>query len=131
MPQRKCVNTLDPELAQVFELVAEYERNRPVAFKEARLYYNEDGSIIGLWETDHPVGNYIVLDNADVVHRKNTDLMRVVNGQLKIIDPTIPLRSRLTKSTTGQPVVKGHAALALNVDEQYPETEYYGRKTNN
>jgi hypothetical protein len=125
------VNTLDPELAQVFELVAEYDRNKPVTFKEIRLYYNEDGSIIGLWETEHPDGNYIVLDSADIVYKTNTDLMRVIDGQLKIIDPTVPLRSRLTKSTKGQPVVKGHAALALNVDEQYPETEYYGRKTNN
>lgn len=125
------MNTLDPELIKVFELVEEYERNRPVVVKQTRLYYSQDGSIIGLWETDHPDGNYIVLENADIVHKTNSDLMRVVDGKLKIIDTSVPLRSRLTKSTTGQPVVKGHAALALNVEEEYTQTEYYDRKTNN
>ena len=125
------MNTLDPELIKVFELVEEYERNRPVVVKQTRLYYSQDGSIIGLWETDHPDGNYIVLENADIVHKTNSDLMRVVDGKLKVTDPTVPLHTRLIKSSAGQPVVKGHAALALAPGEEYTQIEYYDRKTNN
>ena len=121
------MNTLDPELIKALELVDEYDRNRPVVPKQSRVYYNEDGRIMGLWETDYPNGNYIVLENTDTFFKTNSDLMRVINGQLKITDPTIPLRSRLIKSTVGHPVVKGHAALALNVGEDYPEIEYYDR----
>jgi hypothetical protein len=95
------------------------------------LYYDQTGRILGLWETDYPDGNYIVLDNTDKFFQTNSDLMQVVDGKLIVTDPTVPLRSRLTKSATGQPVVKGHAALALHIDEQYPETDYYDRKTNN
>jgi hypothetical protein len=122
------VNTIDPEFLKALELVAEFDRNRPVLVKELRLYYREDGSIIGLWETDHPEGDYIVLDNADVFNRNNTDRLRVVNGSLKVLDVVKPAVTRLTKATTGQPVVKGHAALALGADEEYTEIEYYDRK---
>jgi hypothetical protein len=122
---------MDPEFLKALELVAEYDRNRPKLVKEFRLYYNEDGSIIGLWETDHPEGNYIVLDDAGIFHRTNTSLLRVVNGELKIIDPKIPLKSRLIKSTQGQRVVAGNAALVLYLEEEYQDVEYYDRKTDN
>jgi hypothetical protein len=125
------VNTLDPELVRALELVDEYDRNRKIVDPQPRLYYDQTGRILGLWETDYPDGNYIVLDNTDKFFQTNSDLMQVVDGKLKVTDPTVPLRSRLTKSATGQPVVKGHAALALHIDEQYPETDYYDRKTNN
>ena len=125
------MNTLDPELIRALELVDEYNRNRVVVAKQSRVYYDQTGRILGLWETDYPDGNYIVLDDTDKFFQTNSDLMQVVNGKLKVTDPTVPLRTRLIKSAIGQPVVKGHAALALNVDEKYAQIEYYDRKTNN
>lgn len=121
------MTTLDPwqEFVKGLELAEEMERRRPKLIKEYRLYYNIDGTIIGLWETGHPDGNYITLEDPDIFHRTNTDLLRVVNGELKIKDPAPTAIRRLTKSDSGQPVVKGHAAIALGIDEEYLEIEFY------
>ena len=125
------MNTLDPEFVRALELVDEYNRNRAVVEKQPRLYYDQNGRVLGLWETDYPDGNYIVLDDTDKFFQTNSDLMQVVDGKLKVTDPTVPLRTRLIKSAAGQPVVKGHAALALAPGEEYTQIEYYDRKTNN
>lgn len=121
------MTTLDPwqEFIRGLELAEEMERNRPRLVKEYRLYYNDDGSIIGLWETGHPEGKYIVLQDPDVFHRTNTNLLKVVNDELKIVNPTVIQKNRLIKSSQGQPVVKGHAAIALTSIEEYQEIEYY------
>lgn len=121
------MTTLDPwqEFIKGLELAEEMERNRPRLVKEYRLYYNDDGSIIGLWETGHPEGKYIVLQDPDVFHRTNTNLLKVVNDELKIVNPTVIQKNRLIKSSQGQPVVKGHAAIALTSIEEYQEIEYY------
>ena len=124
------MTTLDPwqEFVKAFELVAEYDRQRPVIVKEYRLYYNNDGSVIGLWESDHPAGdNYVVLDDPDVFHRTPTNLLQVINKQLKVLDSRPVHRVKLAKGTTGQRVVQGHAALALTAQEEYSEIEYYDR----
>ena len=125
------MNTLDPEFVRALELVDEYNRNRAVVERQPRLYYDQNGRVLGLWETDYPDGNYIVLDDTDKFFQTNSDLMQVVDGKLKVTDPTVPLRTRLIKSAAGQPVVKGHAALALAPGEEYTQIEYYDRKTNN
>ena len=117
--------------AEVWRLVAEYDRQRPVVVKEYRLYYNEDSTIIGLWETDHPEGdNYIVLDDPDIFHRTPTGLLRIVNKELKVLDPTPIYRVKLAKAESGQRVVKGHAAVILMPEEEYTEIEYYDRTNN-
>ena len=123
---------MDPiqELLKAFELVAEYDRQRPQIVKEYHLYYNDDESIRGLWETDHPEGNYIVIDNPDVFNRQPTQLLKVVDGQLTVIDPQAPQRIKLKKSNVGQAVVRGNAALVIMVDEIYSDIEHY-EQTNN
>ena len=125
------MNTIDPEFLKALELVAEFDRRRPVLLKEFRLYYREDGSIIGLWETDHPVGdNYIVIDNPAKFDNTNTFQLRVVNGQLTTIDLAPPTKPVLVKSVQGQPVVAGHAALPLYATEEYTNLEYYEPRNN-
>lgn len=120
---------MDPEFLKALDLVAKYEESRPKITKEFRLYHDNNGVIIGLWQTDYPDGNYIVLDDPTVFNNTSTLLLRVSNGQLKKIDTTQPIQTKLVKSKQGQPVVKGHAALALCIDEQYTDIEYYDRKT--
>jgi hypothetical protein len=108
------------------------EASKPHQLKEPRLYYNSNGEVTMYCEVDHPTeGNYIVIDNPDVFFKNNSILMRVIDGELHIVDPKIPGRTRIVKSTTGQPVVAGHAALALSPTEQIDNIEYYDRKTNN
>jgi len=124
------MNTLDPwqEFVKGLELAEELEKNKPVLVKEYRVYYNTDGTIIGLWESGHPEGNYIVLDDPDIYHRTNTNLLRIIKGELKVIDPTPTNARQLYKSSSGQPVVQGHAAIALGIDEEYLNIEFYDRK---
>jgi hypothetical protein len=125
------MTTLDPwhEFVRGLELAEKMDRQRPRVIKEYRLYYNDDGTIRGLWESDHPEGNYVVLDDPDIFHKTNTNLLRVVKGKLKIIDPRSTDVRQLYKSNTGYRVVKGHAAILLN-NEDYIEVEYYDRKNN-
>lgn len=120
---------MDPEFLKALEAVAEYDqaRNTPVA--EPRLYYNADGSIIGLWNSDYPEGNYIVLNDTSMFHSTNTQLLRVANGDLKIVSDQTS-HNKLVRGTQGQRVVKGHASLALTDAEEYQDVEYYDRKTN-
>ena len=122
---------MDPEFLKAIELVAEYNRSRPAVIKEPRLYFNEDGSIIGLWDTDYPIGEYIVLTDYSIFCNSNTLLLRVINGELKKIETTQRAKTYLIKSIEGQRVVKGNAALALEAAEEYQDVEYYDRKTNN
>ncbi len=123
---------MSPEFLEALRLVEEYDRQRPKSQIEYRLYYNSEGCITGYCETNHPPDtNYIVLDNPDLYFRTNTMSLRVIDKQLKIIDTNPPDRQRLAKSSQGQAVVAGIAALALNPDETYDYVEYYGRPTNN
>jgi len=116
------------ELIKAFRLVEEYDKNRPKLIKEYRLYYNDDGTVIGLWENGFPVGdNYIIIEHPDQFHKNNTNWLRVVNKELKIIDPHIPNKVKLKKSSTGYRTVKGHAALILYENEQHREIEFYDR----
>lgn len=122
---------MSPEFLEALRLVEEYDSQRPKFVKEFRIYYNQEGQVTMYCETDHPPDtNYIVIDNPDVFFKTNTGRLRVINGELKIVDPTLT-RTHLAKSTTGQPVVKGMAALALEPAEQYQDIEYYDRKTIN
>lgn len=120
---------MDTELLKALELVAEYDATRAVVSKEFRLYYDNDGVIIGLWETDYPEGQYIVLDDPTIFANTSTLLLRVQKGQLIRIATGMPIYNQLTKSNQGQPTVAGHAALALRPDEEYTDIEYYDTKT--
>jgi hypothetical protein len=82
-------------------------------------------------EHSHPEGNnYIVLDDPRLFYNANTMLLRVKNGKLTKIDPCIQYRPGLQRSTKGQRVVKGKAALMLMPTEEYTDVEYYDLKTN-
>jgi len=120
---------MDPEFLKALELVAEYDRQRPQKIKEYRVYYDETGQVTGMWETDHPEGNYVIIADPRLFHNNNTQALRVVDGELKILDLTAPLKTRLVKSQTGFAVVRGHAALILGPGDTYKDTEYYDRKT--
>ena len=102
---------------------------------EHRIYYDPaSGAILGLYINEYPVGdNYIVISDPEIFRALPIHRTVIENEQIKISEPEpdqLP-RCRLTKSTTGQRVVKGHAALALATDELYNNVEYYDRKTNN
>lgn len=125
------MNTLDPwqELIKGLQLAEEEEKRKQQIVKQFRLYYNDDGSIIGMWESGYPDGdNYVVIDHPDIFNKANTQLLKVVDKKLVKIDPRDKKVRQLYKSNSGQPVVQGHAAIALGIDEEYLNIEFYDRK---
>jgi hypothetical protein len=123
----------DAEFQLMWQLVAQADAERATKMKqkEFRLYYRtDDGTVIGLWESDYPDGSYIVLTDPDQFHKHNTSLMRIEGEKLTILDPNIAETFRLKKSTQGQPVVAGHAVLALSPEETYYDIEYYEPRNN-
>jgi len=123
---------MSPEFLEALRLVEEYDRQRPKSIVEYRLYYNELGEITMYCEVNHPEeGNYIVIDHPDIFFKNNSALLRVVDGELKILKPQSTDYSKLQKSSQGQAVVKGMAALPLMKNETYHSIEHYERTTNN
>ena len=114
---------------EVLHLVNEYDAQRPKLSNEYRLYYNTDnGTLIGCWQNDYPEGtNYIVLSDLEILNKNNTLHLRVQNNKLIVLDPKLPNKKRLVKSAAGFKVVLGYAALILEENENYPQTEYYDR----
>jgi hypothetical protein len=111
---------------EVFALVAEFDAQRPILFKQNRLYYNNDGSVIGYYETNHPDGdNYIILDDPNLFFKNNTHLMRVKNNKLILMEVKLPNKVRLARATSGFKTVKGHSAIVLEQNETYSEVDYY------
>ena len=116
------------EFYKALKLVEEQDRNRLPIVKEYRIYYDENGLVTAFSEFDHPEGdNYIVVDHPDLFHKANTLLLRVVDKKLITLDVKKYDQVRLKKSTQGQPVVKGMAAVALGLNEDYLDIEYYDR----
>lgn len=119
------------EFYKALALVEEENRKRKPLVKEYRIYYDTNGLVTLLSETDHPPGeNYIVVETPDVFYKNNTLLLRVVDKKLVVLDSKVVDKVKLKKSSTGQPVVKGHAAVALGLNEEYLEIEFYDRTNN-
>jgi len=124
---------LDPEIIEALRMIEEIELKRVPPFVEHRLYYRKDGTISMFCSTNHPVtdDNYIVLSDPDMFYKSNTVNLRVMDRALVTLNPRIAQQgSAISKSTTGQPVVKNNAALALNSTSEYENIEHYDRKTN-
>lgn len=122
---------MSQEFFEALRLVEEFDRQRPNAVDEYRLYYDHEGRVTGFSQNNHSTDtNYIVIENADMFYKNNTHLMRVVDGKLQILEVHPKLVAGLRISDSGQPVVRGFAALALEPDEIYSDIIYYDRKTN-
>lgn len=90
---------------------------------EYRLHYRENGDIYLCTMQDHPANTeYIVVskDEYETYYK-----YRVVNKQLKLIEPDSGYRAQLKSSKQGHAVVLGHAAILLEPTETYTDTEYY------
>ena len=112
------------------ELIEELKRldalmNAPKPIPEYRFYYDETGRITMCAEiSPYPEGDkYIVVEESVYQDYFN---YRVVNGKAqRIIKQEGQIISSLIKSDSGFRVVKGHAGLLLEENEQYQNVEYY------
>lgn len=91
---------------------------------EYRLHYNEQGDIYMCTMQQHPDNTEYVVVTKEEYYRYSD--YRVENKKLKLIDKGPVYRVQLLKSDSGFCVVKDHASLLLESDEEYPNTEYYG-----
>jgi hypothetical protein len=124
------MNPMD-EFYKALKLVEQENLKRLPAVKQYRIYYDNEGLVTAFSEIDHPDGdNYIVVDHPDVFHKANTLLLRVIDKKLITLNPKVNELKRIKKSTQGQPVVKGIAAVALGVDEHFLDVEHYDRTNN-
>ena len=94
---------------------------------EYRLHYNESGEIYLCTMTDHPSDTcYLVVDR-DTYY--SYFQYRVENKQLKKIEHNSGYRVQLCKSAHGFLVVKNHAGLLLEENEEHTDVEYYARNS--
>jgi hypothetical protein len=94
----------------------------PPESKEYRIYYNETGHITMLSMTNHPEGNYIVVDLE--TFENYTKYSKIENNKLIPVVNNSGYSVQLKKSDHGMPVVRGHAGLVIE-DEEYQDREYY------
>jgi len=90
---------------------------------EYRLHYDSEGNIFMCTMQQHPDHtNYLIVTKKeyDEYYR-----YKIVNNKLKIIDNDPGYRVQLTSSTQGHRVIKNHAGIVLEPNEQYPNVEYY------
>ena len=93
---------------------------------EYRLHYNDIGDIFMCSMQQHPANeNYIVVDR-EIYDRYFR--YRVVNGKLELINQNNGVKPSLVKGTKDFQVVKNNAALLLEENEHYIDTEYYDRR---
>lgn len=111
---------IPPELIEALSLIKE----NPKPTVEYRIYYDSNGSIIECSMINHSdKSNYIIVDKETYDNYFRYD--KVVNGKLRkiIFDPGY--RVQLHRSNSGYKVVKNHAALLLEENETYDNTEFY------
>jgi hypothetical protein len=112
---------MSKELEQAFR---EFVPSPPMVL-EYRLYYDHTGVPLTMSSHNHPDGNYIIITK-DIYDRANYNCC-VVNGKLEPVDTTRQVRVQLYKSTSGMPVVAGHAGLPVEQGDTYKDLEYYDR----
>jgi hypothetical protein len=114
-----------PELIEALSLIKEV----PQPTLEYRIHYDDKGFIIGCTMSEHPNNsNYVVVDRETYDNYFRYD--RVINGKLRkiIFDPGY--RIQLYPSNSGYLVVKDHAALLIEENETYDNTEFYSGEIN-
>jgi hypothetical protein len=95
---------------------------------EYRLYYDERGDIVSCSMQSHPAeGSYVVVEKPIY---DTYFLYRIKNGQPVKIDFDNTYRVLLERSSTGFCVVRNHAGLVLEENEQAGETEFYAYRNN-
>lgn len=95
---------------------------------EYRFYFDELGKITNCSMLDHLDGdNFIVVTKEQY---DNYTKYEIKNKKPVLIKDPNRIFSALTKSNSGFRVVKGHAALLLENNEDYYQIEYYAPRDN-
>jgi|LakMenE01Jun11ns_1017448.scaffolds.fasta_scaffold9920678_2 hypothetical protein len=107
------------------EFLKAWNNLRPIPEPEIeyRFYYDDTGRITTCSQTNHQeYGDYLVVTKHEYQHYYQ---YYVENNKLKMIDINTGYRVQLKKSSSGYAVVKNHAGLIVELDEDYKDIEYY------
>jgi hypothetical protein len=93
---------------------------------EYRWYYDESGQIYACSMVDHPESEYYVIVDEKIYYRYFDYV--IMQGRPVKLQSDAGYRVRLKKSTHGNPVVAGHAALIIEPTETHTDVEYYAHR---
>lgn len=100
----------------------------PEIVEEYRAYYDDEGRVLGFSGSGFPKdGNWIFISR-EVYITHDWQYYKVKDGQLIKEIPKFDHIFALTHSDKGYKVVKNHAGIILEPDEEYPHVEYYERR---
>ena len=115
------MNELEKFLAEVATLV---DAPKEIV-KEYRVYYNDTGDIVGQSMTEpHLEGTYIVVTEEEYNNIHKYTKVKDSELKLKLFNPGY--KRQLIQGEPGFRVVKNHAGILLEQDENYDNTEQYG-----
>lgn len=98
--------------------------------EDYRAYYDAEGCVTGFAGSGFPDGdNWISIDRELYITHNWTNL-HVVDGKIVYIAPVYYYHFSLTRGTKGVKVVKYHAGLVVESDEEYTDIEYYDKRNN-
>ena len=113
------------------ELLSAFNNIQPVVMhEEYRAYYDDIGWIIFFAANIFPADNdKWVTISKELYITHNWHQLRVVNGKI-IKQDTHRYYFPLTKSTIGVKVVKNHAGIVVEQQDEYTDIEFYDNRNN-
>ena len=95
----------------------------PELILEYRLHYNDHGGIYMCTMANHPENTQYLVVNKETY--ENYFRYKIQKGALKLIDTASKFRVQLASSTQGYAVVKSHAGILLESNDEFKDVEYY------
>jgi len=97
---------------------------------EYRFHYDEVGNIIMCSMQQHPENTQYLIVDRETYYKYYDYYVNVSKKRIEKIDRNTGISVKLKKSDHGYAVVKNHAGLIIEADEEYLDIEYYDYDNN-
>lgn len=113
-------------------LLEAWKMVKPIETKEEyRAYYDEQGKVQFLTALEHPEGDNWISISREVYVAQKFNFSWVVDGKLIEKLPTNKHYFSLTQGVKDVKIVKNHAGIVIDDNEDYPDVDYYGIEKHN
>ena len=121
------MSNAEEELLKAFSNIIPVEIN-----EEYRAYYDDENKVRFYMANKFDIDDtkWINISKEEYI-AQDYQWMWVENNKLVKKLPSYKYEFPLTRSNNGNRVVKNHAGILLEANEEYPEIEYYTTKKNN